>query len=143
MVAATGTPVLWTIVASFALQAEAVQLLARQDHRALGLGDVLDRLGNRHGQRLRIARRIAGQFAGERPDLGGGHIARDLDIDGPAVVARRRQHALDLVGRGRRVVEHGLRHRELLEDAELGIEAAHRVVQERPAALLVRSRARR
>ena len=53
------------------LQAEAVQLLARQDHRPLGLRQVLDRFGDGDGQRLRRRPACsAGRWRVQRADFG-------------------------------------------------------------------------
>ena len=133
-------PVLPTSSPSRVLQAEAVELLAGEDHRVLRGGDVFGGLRYRQGQRFRVARlrRKRVCFAGQ--NLGQHHVARDLDVDRARRAAAKRQHAVDLRRRGFRIVEHGGADGELGEDALLGVEGADLVVEQRILAPLARAR---
>ncbi len=124
----------------FALQAEALDFDVGQDDRALGGVDARQHLGHgfAQGDGVWFRRRPRGLRLHSHRRID--HVAGQFDVDRPLVLHGGGQHAVDLP-RGRlRVVQHGGRLGQLLEDLELGVEVAHLVVQQRIAQALVHAR---
>ena len=88
--------------------------------------------------RLGIDRRRLGRD--DRGAVDARHVARDLDVDRPRVLAAAPQHARDGGRRRGRVVEPGLVAGDLLVDARLAGEGLRLVVQEEAALRLGRTR---
>ncbi len=107
-----------------------MQFLAGEDHRARGRANARHRLLDGDGERLRVACLGWRRGAPVRLDVGKRHVARQLDVDRPAVPPAERQHAVDLGGGGVGIVEDGAAHSDLGEDARLGVEVADLVVEE-------------
>ena len=90
------------------------------------------------GERARIGRarrQMRHRFAARTH-----HVARQFDIDRQRQFQRAAQHAGDLGGRGRLVVEHRLVAGEFLEHRELGVDGARLVMQQIAAGAFARAR---
>ncbi len=119
-----------------ALQLKAMDLQSGQDDGPRRRSDSFGRFGQRKAQHLGIAGLGREHASAPRLNRGGDHVARKLDIDGPAVLAGKIKRAIDLVRRGARIVEDGGRDRELGNYVPLAVEIPHFVVDQAVARAL-------
>jgi hypothetical protein len=113
------------------LQAEAMNLDPRQDHRPLGLGQKLRGLFRGFFDDLRVGQGLAVMVGVHDPRHDLDQVAGNLDVARPLVAGDRVEHPVDLAEGDSRVVELGAGHAQLLEDLDLRPKVLHLVVQER------------
>ena len=102
--------------------------------RCSGVSEGGDGIGDGGGKVLGIdGDRTAGDRAIDTDDRGVDEIPGDLDVAGTLSGEHRVDDTVDLTRCNARVGEDGLRDREVLVDAQLGIEALHPVVEHRVA----------
>ena len=102
--------------------------------------DPSNRLVQGRGQVLRVALRDGRRRRCRRDDRQIDRVARQLDVDGQAVVLGDFQHAVDFRDCALGVVEHGRGSGELLKDAVLGVIRTDFVVNERMPSPLFHAR---